>query len=581
MNSTTSRTNFPNEWDKNNEGAKELYDMCYEYVENPKDLEDMSGTSPFFIIFGFVIFIYIITVNIWLLCYYKSYIFNRQCVKYYLCMIFGTLVLFIDAYILEIYYGSYPCFVHHFFTSIGYPTYFFSIGFIIIKYYKYYYKSQIAYFNSFLKYSEDNQNNIMEKKFIFKKLYTNINSKQVLNTLVIINIFSIIYSIIIYFVDPWIKEYGFCSLKTAYLPQVLEFVVFMFLFLPLALIEALKFDDKFKMKKIIILLVILNIIYGFGFFSGSQLNKFNCSKLIQYIPPGFFVILSCFTSTNLLSETMLKDIIHLNNRNKILKATYEGMIEMLKDKVLFREFGEFCRNENCVENIIFVQEYWRYKKLFNKNEKICDQSDISSIILRNNEQSILKSNRESLTTKSSRELSVSKTFADTSTRKCSSELSGSFNKNESTPVQVLRRESTISKSSFDLKTNLMTRLTRTNSIAGASSVISSIFLNDKNESKTYLSVIKKQAKDFYESFIGINAIYEINIQNCITKKIKEKLIILSDDENYDMTTEEKIESYSFLFDKAYEEVTNNMYFNSYSNYCHQKLKTKNKKIINK
>jgi len=27
---------------------------------------------------------------------------------------------------------------------------------------------------------------------------------------------------------------------------------------------------------------------------------------------------------------------------------------MLEDKILFREFGEFCRNENCVENIVKI-----------------------------------------------------------------------------------------------------------------------------------------------------------------------------------------------------------------------------------
>jgi len=30
---------------------------------------------------------------------------------------------------------------------------------------------------------------------------------------------------------------------------------------------------------------------------------------------------------------------------------------MLEDKVLFREFGEYCRNENCVENIVNIFIY--------------------------------------------------------------------------------------------------------------------------------------------------------------------------------------------------------------------------------
>jgi len=38
-----------------------------------------------------------------------------------------------------------------------------------------------------------------------------------------------------------------------------------------------------------------------------------------------------------------------------LKGTYKGMIEMLEDKIQFREFGEFCIKESCVENIVNIK----------------------------------------------------------------------------------------------------------------------------------------------------------------------------------------------------------------------------------
>jgi len=66
---------------------------------------------------------------------------------------------------------------------------------------------------------------------------------------------------------------------------------------------------------------------------------------------------------------MLRDILYINKCNKKLKGTYKGMIEMLEDKIQFREFGEFCIKESCVENILFLEEYWKFKRLFNKNEK--------------------------------------------------------------------------------------------------------------------------------------------------------------------------------------------------------------------
>jgi len=51
----------------------------------------------------------------------------------------------------------------------------------------------------------------------------------------------------------------------------------------------------------------------------------------------------------------LKDILYINKCNKKLKGTYKGMIEMLQDRIQFREFGEFCRKESCVENIVIIK----------------------------------------------------------------------------------------------------------------------------------------------------------------------------------------------------------------------------------
>jgi len=67
---------------------------------------------------------------------------------------------------------------------------------------------------------------------------------------------------------------------------MIEFVLFLFVFLPLATIEALKFDDKFKMKKSIIFIIIAHIIYSLGYFLGALVTKVSCSKFVQYTPPA-------------------------------------------------------------------------------------------------------------------------------------------------------------------------------------------------------------------------------------------------------------------------------------------------------
>eukprot|EP00833_Pecoramyces_ruminatium_P012460 jgi/Orpsp1_1/1186492/evm.model.d7180000050992.1 len=95
---------------------------------------------------------------------------------------------------------------------IGYPTYLGSIVFIIIKYCKYYYKTQIAYFNSFLGALDEKQSESMNKKFIFKYYYLNSTPVKVLFSLFIFNFLSLIYSVIIYFVDERVRGNGFCGI---------------------------------------------------------------------------------------------------------------------------------------------------------------------------------------------------------------------------------------------------------------------------------------------------------------------------------------------------------------------------------
>jgi len=96
---------------------------------------------------------------------------------------------------------------------IGYPTYILSVIFLIIKYYKYYYKSQIAYFDTFLDENEEKKKDSLNKKFLFKFFYTKCTSSNAVNIVVIMNTLSVIYSIIIYFVNDNVRENGFCATR--------------------------------------------------------------------------------------------------------------------------------------------------------------------------------------------------------------------------------------------------------------------------------------------------------------------------------------------------------------------------------
>eukprot|EP00833_Pecoramyces_ruminatium_P000956 jgi/Orpsp1_1/1174988/evm.model.c7180000052222.1 len=253
---------------------------------------------------------------------------------------------------------------------------------------------------------------------------------------------------------------------------------------------------------------------GLCYFLESTQTKIVCSKIVQYAPPGIFVLFSVITSTILLSLSMLNDIIHLSKCNKKLKSTYKGMLELLEDRIQFREFGEFCRNENCVENILFYQEYWKYKKLFNKGDRFSVTDPLKS-------QEMIDS--PSMTT------------------------------------------SRITENNISRATGINDNNDR------VSAVVASTIISDSTKlTKASLETIEKEAKKFTESFIGSKAIYEINIQHFIITSIIDKLESLQDDQ--EQSVEEKVEEYYTIFDRAYKEVTNNIYLNSYSNYVHKKNK---------
>lgn len=99
------------------------------------------------------------------------------------------------------------------------------MGLIIIKYYKYYYKSQIAYFSNFLTEFADttNKEKILNKKFIFKIFYTKINSKMVYKAVFCYLCLNFIFSIILSFTNKKISSRGFCGIRYIYNLKILFF----------------------------------------------------------------------------------------------------------------------------------------------------------------------------------------------------------------------------------------------------------------------------------------------------------------------------------------------------------------------
>jgi len=94
------------------------------------------------------------------------------------------------------------------------------------------------------------------------------------------------------------------------------------------------------------------------------------------------------------------------------------------------------------------------------------------------------------------------------------------------------------------------------------------------DAKKLQSIIEKEAFKFRDSFISNKALYEINIKNSTITTIIRTLRIVPGD--LSKSAEEKLDIYYKVFDSAHDEVLNNLYLNSYTNYVHQQNKLQSK-----
>eukprot|EP00833_Pecoramyces_ruminatium_P008846 jgi/Orpsp1_1/1182878/evm.model.c7180000083021.1 len=121
-------------------------------------------------------------------------------------------------------------------------------------------------------------------KFLFRYIYENMPQTRVATFFVYYLCVKWIYVYVLYFVDSSVRQEGFCTIKIIHLPQVFENLGVMFVFLPLAFVEVLKFDDAFKMKRKIIKAIVTTIICFIGYIVISLSSKIACSTFVKILP---------------------------------------------------------------------------------------------------------------------------------------------------------------------------------------------------------------------------------------------------------------------------------------------------------
>ncbi|ORY79601.1 hypothetical protein LY90DRAFT_664666 [Neocallimastix californiae] len=331
--------------------------------------------------------------------------------------------------------------------------------------------------------------------------------------------------------------FKFIGIIVIHLPQISEVLIFLIIFLPLALIEVLKFDDTFKMKKKIIYSILLTFLCFIGFITFSSVKQINCSIIVKYIPSDTFAILLFLFSSIFLCVPTFKDIIYVENQKSETKATTNGMLKMLEDEILLREFSEFCRKENCAENILFYQHYWRYKKIFDnqRNSKIAKSNNYHNI----------NSN-----------IIVTSTY-DYEDHDLVSQMS--FDNNEAS-IYV----------EDNFSPNLINGIKEAQS--NSDNDMSKKKYSNNGRKITKNDILLKEAKKLIDDFINTDSKLEINIKDKTKKKIIYDFSEIKNNELQQQDFKNRLKS---LFDDAYKEVIESLFLNSYNNYI---ILKKNKKL---
>ncbi|ORX82936.1 hypothetical protein BCR32DRAFT_292326 [Anaeromyces robustus] len=511
---------FPNDWDIDSLTQYSYYKKCLPYASKSEDFDYFIEKSIVFKIYGLGSIGYMLIISYLLLKHRKHYIFKRQGRVYFIMFMIGSLLSVINSFLIQIKYKIYPCVILNFLVSLAYPLSFFSYAMIILTNFKNYYNSQVAYSEMFRDMTNTN-NNTKKQIYIFKFIYKNMPHSKIAPIFIFYLIVKWLIVYMLYFLNSLVSQIGYCRLGLIHIPEIGEVLVFLFIFLPLALIEILKFDDTFRMKKKIVKSILTTFLCVLGYMTMSVVKPLNCSFLVKYIPSDSFAILLFLLSTVYLCVPTIKDIIHINKQKAETKATVNGMLKMLQDNILLREFSEFCRKENCTENILFYQHYWKYRKLFDNQERN------SRIVKTNN-----------FTTSNFLVTSV----YDYDDRDRVSQMSFE------TPLEA----SICVDDTFSVN--------NTNMINGMES--SRYFNTGRKITKNEIFV--KEAKNIIDNFILNEAKFEVNISDKVKKNIISNFKDIKN--NSELQQQDFKERLKCLFDESYNEVVNSLFLNSYTNY---------------
>lgn len=559
-NSTYFHFPFPDEWDSTNERANGYYERCQGYVKTQEEFVSLLDIRPHFHVICQFLIAYIFITGILIIIFRNKYIIKRNNPELTLYFSLGCIINIADSYGVDVNYDKYPCFLVFYCTGISYPLMMVSCIGCISRYLKQYYSSANAFVEVFdEKYEVKNQYGNKKLQNVRDYLIDKYPNRFVLFYILIVTIYSLLVSLfgnryrIFNDVDK-----GFCIISLEYAPQLILIVTFSVIYIPYTLYELKRIEDTFNIKNVLYVSLITIFLCIIGYFVSSLTTAYNCTpEFIRNWPADCFVILYCAVFHYLQVTRPLFHLFYIERTMKNIDKTTEGLKKVLEDKILFREFCEFCKKDCCVENALFYKEYQKFKTAIKNNKNIKKKQS--------NEHDDLKeySNNSS-------DNDVIKNSIAINMENTINNYNNAFNNGS----MVINESDEISNYEYTNK--------------------NSIDISDCSDKKTTTTVKKSQsyslkktpvdtfqiAVDIVNKFILPNSVYTVNIDNKISRNIID---VIKQYENRNVNesintfntnaspnndlTESLFET---IFDDACDEVITNLYLNCYLKYVRTK-----------
>jgi len=254
------------------------------------------------------------------------------------------------------------------------PMSIFSCGGMILFYLKHCYINASLYNKH---YNEDKYKNY--NRGYLRKISIAFSEKMIIKIILLSISLNIFYVNVLstfnisYTISPVLK--GFCVVVYEQLPVYILLVLFLVIFLPMAIHDISMFRANFSFGRGLLISLIYNLIFVTIYIVTVFSNSYKCTKISKYIPSEiYFITFYLIFHLAHISIPMI-EVFRIDQHIIGLEINKKGLLRIFDDELLYKQFFEYAVKKRSVEYALFHVEYMEFKELFKaNNSKVVDDN---------------------------------------------------------------------------------------------------------------------------------------------------------------------------------------------------------------